>query len=84
MARIVNGKKYEVIKGRRQLVDFIRISGNPQEYVNNLRMPETETEVKLSRMAEIETRLYPFVAGEKMGQKAFWRNALAYFKSNRK
>lgn len=69
-------------KGNIEYHDRIEIKGNPKQYVDALLHDRVYNKhdlyVFLGGMARWETGVHPFVPGQKMGSKAFWRNAYAY------
>jgi len=87
-ARFVGvGKKPVYLGGNigQVYVEQVEIKGDPREWVEAAVNSRTNPEVGkiLKRLAIDEAERYPFVKQEgkklKMGNKAFWRNAKAYY-----
>lgn len=80
---VVTGKESKYISKEIGSVYYekVELKGSPVEWVKQASTKMTEDQIRLllGRLANEESTRFGFVAGRKMGRKAFWRNALAYF-----
>ena len=85
---VITGK-HSVFMGKQLggiYVPTVALKGSPVDWVNEAMTAHPKAELKqiLERLANNEAISFPFTAGSPMGQKAFWRNAKAYFTNKTK
>lgn len=84
MTRMVVTGKHQIYMGKtfgNVYYPTVELKGSPVEWVQDAMKihPEEQLNLIIGKLAKDEAVLYPFT--KKMGHKAFWRNAYAYFKN---